>query len=84
MLELYHASTTTGQPIDLVALDVKVTGAMVGSDSATVSRKLETYINSRTIVDSFLSGFSAYTTTTTNTTSRPSGGGSTALTTVTI
>ncbi len=42
---------------------------MVGATSATVNRKLESYINSSSLVNAFLSGFTAITTTTTNTTS---------------
>ena len=69
ILSLEHYSSTTGEPIDLVGLPVRISGAMVGATSATVNRKLESYINSSSLVNAFLSGFTAITTTTTNTTS---------------
>jgi hypothetical protein len=56
-LSLEHYSVSTGQPIDLVALDVRVSGAMVGGTSSTVNRSIEDYINNVSIVNAFLSGF---------------------------
>jgi hypothetical protein len=73
-LSLYNISMSSGQPIDLVSLDVRMSAAMVGGASSTVNRKIETYINSSSLVNSFLSGFTAYTTTTP--TSTTNGGGS--------
>jgi hypothetical protein len=82
-LSLYHLSATTGQPIDLVALDVRVSGAMVGGTSSTVNRKLESYINGTSVVNAFLSGFKGYTTTTSSTNAL-GGGSSSAVNTVNI
>ena len=67
VLSLYHRSISTGEPIDLAALRVRVSGVMVGGTSSTVNRKLEDYINSTSLVSIFLSGFKGYTTTTSST-----------------
>jgi hypothetical protein len=74
-LSLEHYSVSTGQPIDLVSLDVRISGAMVGGTSSTVNRKIEDYINNVSIVNAFLSGFKGYTSTTASTNAL--GGGST-------
>ena len=83
VLSLYHLSTTGGLPIDLAALRVRVSGAMVGGTSSTVNRKLESYINSTSLVNIFLSGFKGYTTTTSST-NAIGGGTATAVNTVNI
>lgn len=56
---------------------------MVGGTSSTVNRKLETYINSTSLVSIFLSGFKGYTTTTSST-EAVGGGSATAVNTVNI
>ncbi len=83
MLALYHNSISTGEPIDLAALRVRVSGAMVGGTSSTVNRKLETYIYSGDLISMFLSGFQGYTTTTVST-NAPGGGSSTAVSNVNL
>jgi hypothetical protein len=57
-----------------VAIDVRISGAMVGGTSSTINRKIEDYISNRNIVASFLLGFKGYTTTTSST--EAVGGGS--------
>jgi hypothetical protein len=47
---------------------------MVGGSSSTLNRKIESYINSTSLVSTFLSGFKGYTTTTSST--NAIGGGS--------
>lgn len=64
---LYHMSTTTNQPIDLVGLDVRVSSALVGTTSSTVNRKIASYLTNVSLVDAFLSGFRSYTATSVNT-----------------
>lgn len=57
--------------IPLVALDVRVSGAMIAGNAGTVNRGVETYVHAGSLVNLFLSGIATSTTTTatTNTTS---------------
>lgn len=67
-LGLYHMSTSTAEPIDLVGFGVRVSSALVGGTSSTVNRKIENYLTNASLVNAFLSGFKSYTSTTVNTT----------------
>jgi hypothetical protein len=55
-LALYHY-TADGAGIDLVTLDIRVSGAMAGSTSSTLSRGIESYVKPTPAVEIFLSRF---------------------------
>jgi hypothetical protein len=61
-LNLYHY-TADGSAIDLVGFDVRVSGALAGTTSSTLSRGVETFVNSTSVINSFLARFTPYTTT---------------------
>lgn len=80
-LTLYHYSSVGALPIDLVNLPVKVASPMVGTSSTTLTRStLTTFMNSRSVLSTFLSHFSDSTTTSTvtsSTSTTPTGGANT-------
>lgn len=69
-LVLSNGSTTLAPltAISLVALDVRVSGAMIAGNAGTVNRGVETYVRAGNLVNLFLSGIATSTTTTPTTT----------------
>jgi hypothetical protein len=81
-ITLYHYSSVGNLPIDLVTLPVKVASPMVGTSSTTLTRSsIVSFMNSRSVLTSFLSHFSNSTTTSTvtNTSSSSSTGAANVL-----
>jgi hypothetical protein len=59
-ISLFHYSQNGHLPIELATLDVRVSGAMAGTTSSTLSRSMENYLKGRNVVADFLAGFRWY------------------------